>query len=577
MHEVIAQNMRIGETLPELWRELSSLYAEVSGYMGEISAELDSFFLMMDPYVSYFFPETESSGFVEDMVIPSKAELDGSIASAVKIMEDDTGIHHGISEAVLSSLKLQESVDAIGAYIESTEIYSVNTMIISFQSGRGGDSLATISGKMGDLSRQGSAIATLFTRQMTELRTLHDDFVRIRDHIEFMHETFLTSIKIRSEMNFSRLLKQLDNMSHEVNDRYGVLRRVRARTDAILTNHQFEDLIRQDIQKLTGVDELLATDCEDERRRMLMKAAAWKLTGLEGAVSEFTGELGRNMDDVRLSLQQFISSLNVDAQQSNSGGLLNAIIAETEAMKTEYTSYISELVEDKERLFACLGSIDANITEFGNHYRKLGAIAKNFEIIILLTKIELARHPELQRSLGGALSDVSTLPARIKALIAPVTPLYTRLARDISQAMEDYQARFQEQRRILERCGDSMKKVAVHIHESEKYHGDFVSQSQSYATSLGSFVADEEDKLAGVKGHFSTLADMVRKQRAVSGFTGTYDEADFSGFRTEITMMIDERQASAANGDYQAMILVSLMNELLETPRAGKGGDIEFF
>ncbi len=104
MREATAQNIRIGETLPELWRELSSLYAEVSGYMGEISAELDSFFLVMDPYVAYFFPSNDTSGFVEDMVLPSKAELDGSIASAVKIMEDDTGIHHGISEAVLSSL-----------------------------------------------------------------------------------------------------------------------------------------------------------------------------------------------------------------------------------------------------------------------------------------------------------------------------------------------------------------------------------------------------------------------------------------------------------------------------------------
>ncbi|MGL4370922.1 MAG: hypothetical protein ACRCUT_14810, partial [Spirochaetota bacterium] len=156
----------ISEQISSIKKDIEKSFSEVHGYVRETAGSLESFISMMDPYVNYFFSGgTGRDSFLGDVVRPAEADLRDAITGAVRIMNGDASIHSTIFDAISRTQLLQKNIDDIVALLESMEIYSLNTMIMSAKAGTEGLSLTTISTQMANLSRKGNELSAIFTEK----------------------------------------------------------------------------------------------------------------------------------------------------------------------------------------------------------------------------------------------------------------------------------------------------------------------------------------------------------------------------------------------------------------------------
>ena len=572
--------------LNEIKNNVTGACSEIYTYVVDTSQSIETFISLMDPYVNYFFSGGKTADtFLGDVVIPAENDLKIAVHGAVEIMNGDAAIHGTIHDAVSKTLLIQKSIDAIVELLDAIEIYSLNTMVISAKAGSQGLSLATISGKMALLSKQGNELSSLFTQKMKLLKDSLDNFTEMSERIELMHETNLTKMQLLGNAMFKGLTEEFARLSGEVLGEYGMIRTVSETIKKITEKFQYEDLMRQDMEKAMYAIEYinehenfekiipLLGETPDDVSDIFYMLAVTKFNDVKTDSFRLENELSESLSDVQSVIDCFKKMISESGTRNehltSSGDMLSELFEKLESLKGDFEEYINTVLKYKNNIHQDLVQIDAEMHSFRDFFSSIVSIAQQFQTIILLTRINIARDEHLQQLLGGTLSDVSAIPAEINRTISALLPLYNEVSQSLSISVAQYDERLSKQKTILADCVSSMQKVSVQIHESKKYHDDFLSESTRCTSQVVSFLKSESEKFTVFSSERDHIDSVIQNAESIMDSQSEF----FSKNQDVLSNMSTYFDKESRNGDYRSMMLASLAAEYISSAGEKKYGN----
>ena len=554
-----------------------------SGVNGTI-AEFSHFITMMDPYIEYFFSGGKGANtFIGDIVIPSESNLSEAMESAVAIMHGDSSVHDSVSDSLMKVLSLKSSIESIIAMLESITTYSVNTIIMSAKAGHEGKGLAAISEEMAQMSQNGSALSSSVTEKMAVLLSSVEGFKKKREQIEILHENSLTLIHVSSKSLFKGLLDEFTRLSGEVLSDYAVVSSVQESMKRITEKFQHEDIVRQNFEKiLYAQEESTSGDFSDFKmkyntelpRELFHLLGEVKMKEIAGDIDNLRTQLSEALSEVISVLDAFSSFVsfscteNKRVESSDNSEVLELLYAKLESLKTDFEKYINGIITKKKEMYDFLCDIRKEISGFAQFFEDMIDISGMFKTIIVLTQIELSRHDSLNSLLGGALSDVSSIPDRIKTVVSEGRTRFNELSGQFENSVNYYDEKFKEQKALLEKSIKLVRDISVQVFESKKYHNDFLTEAGQKICNVRSLV----DNVNVLLLTFSSCSDELNRKYSSSNIPGKKDIIEKYG---DLLKSVSEYYSvGCSSGDYKCMMIASLISEMRVT---GERKSVEFF
>jgi len=559
--------------------DLSANFVELGSALYTLSGEINSFVDMIEPYVSYFYPlsaNTADENFINDVIIPNRDKLDESLEGVVRGVQGDVQVTDGMEGAIEESLTLQKSVDVILEVIESIELYAVNTMIVSVQAGSEGKTLTKISEEMAQLSGMVSDITVHFRTLIERLHEASRRFHDRRHKIEVIYENYLTRMKIRNKSVFNDMVNELEELARYVNDLMSSSVDVRHSLGDIISSMQMEDIVRQHLEKM-----IYFTDAIIRSQRFwsesgiavgngrvlsaVLLISRRMIASIEQSFSQLVDRSNGCMEQFRFIIKGIVEKFYRHRESTEEKRGLRGIYDRLDEMRNQYIGYVEEIIKHKKDLYEVSLEILQLVNQFGGFFDRVSDVARRFEIINVLTRIELARHMRLKRSLGAALSDVRHLPKRIKRIVEQSQSFYNGLRANMTDAVRRYDEGFRKQETVLNWSIQSIKGISQKLDESQKYFVDIRSRVRESTSSILGLLEAEEDKLSyfiSAEGMFRELNDRIDRFVAAEELP----VHELESYSDEI-QLIREFIEHTIEDSYRRQMLVSLLNESQETEK----------
>ena len=498
-------------------------------------------------------------------------------------MHGDSSVHDSVSDSLMKVLSLKSSIESIIEMLESITTYSVNTIIMSAKAGHEGKGLAAISEEMAQMSHNGSALSSSVTEKMAVLLSSVEGFKKKREQIEMLHENSLTLIHLSSKSLFKGLLDEFTRLSGEVLSDYAVVSSVQESMKRITEKFQHEDIVRQNFEKiLYAQEEATSGDFSDFKikyntdlpRELFHLLGEVKMKEIAGDIDNLRNQLSEALSEVISVLDAFSSFVsfscteNKRVESSDNSEVLELLYTKLESLKTDFEKYINGIISKKKEMYDFLCDIRKEISGFAQFFEDMIDISGMFKTIIVLTQIELSRHDSLNSLLGGALSDVSSIPDRIKAVVSEGRIRFNELSGQFENSVNYYDEKFKEQKALLEKSIKLVRDISVQVFESKKYHNDFLTEAGQKICNVRSLV----DNVNVLLLTFSSCSDDLNKKYSSSNIPGKKDIIEKYG---DLLKSVSEYYSvGCSSGDYKCMMIASLISEMRVT---GERKSVEFF
>lgn len=556
---------------------LSLVFEKAGSFILESSRELESFKKIIRPYLDYFFPvdvKPDDDCFINDVVEPSRLTMGNSIGKAVDIMQGDSEANARVSAAIREALGIRTVVENLLEMIEAIETHSWNAMLISAKAGVRGQTLAKISEEMSVLSSLANRTAEGCTVIIQNLNNRYDEFDAICSKIDIIKENHLTLMSIKSAAVFRDMKNDMTALSGSVNDIMGYTSSLEGAVDGLMGRLQMEDIVRQNIEKVMylveeitdgGVLAAALYDCDDPSRMNEFMIAL--IHGKLNEINENIRPLAEGSRNYQITLKEIMSKLlghfyrdSAEGKDYYEGTRFDEMCAGLEMTKGEFVGYIEEIISGKKNLYTISRQIVEIMGKLGTMFEAIGKISRRFEVINMLTRIELARHADLKRRIGGSLADMNSLPAVMKKIVEKALDDYRRVTASIEEALGDYLDNFRAEEESLALSIDAMKNVSVKMFESRKYYRDISEKVGSTGMGLLGFIETHE----GDFGVMMEITDLMYNVICPLNEYGALGMEEFSGdenLMRHVRSVIARHNSGGDGSDYRAMLLVSLLNE----------------
>ena len=548
-------------------------FSEIRHGVNDIVRNIHSFLDEVNPHIRYFFSDMNSAdGFYFEVIVSSEKDMKDAMERAISNMHGDASVHNRSRESLMKTMELKEGVGSIIELLEYIEIFSLNTMVISAKAGMAGQALSTISIEMARLSRLGSELSAEISGKMLSLEESINGFDRLKDKIEFMHENNLTRLTLSSSSVFTSLDRHIKGISGEVLGNYAMLETVTETLKSVFEKFQYEDIVRQGFEKV-----LFSRDCESSEKDVVVSRTGYpdretirKLFGalssfkLEDIVTDITtlfDELTKSFDEVLQSLDVFTESITATVSGQNGtnqgGDSISAVNVKLIELKSNYESYVNDVLAKKEEMLSYLLNAEKELGEFSRFFDQMLDISGKFKTIILLTHIEIARHQELNALLSGALNDVRNIPIRINLVVEKIYTRYESIRASLRNAILDYRKMLGEQKQILGKSILLMNNIIRKMDDSGERHRAFVDGSAHNVSELREFIgksiilADEAKSMA----HGLSEDDSGNTVRSVDRNSLIQSYAELAA------PLIENLTEGEGIEKYELMMLISLIRE----------------
>jgi hypothetical protein len=560
------------EEMEEVKVGIQSSFGGVSRGVFDSIDEYSRFIGMMEPYIDYFFSGGKKEGtFFGDVVYPSRENLNSAITGACGIMHDDSGVHDHIRESLERIYSLKTSVETILEMLELIETYSINTIIMSAKAGKDGEALSAISSEMSKMSQVGHNLSTAVTCKMKSLVDSLSRFDEMKNVIEGTHENSLTFVQLSSGTLFNGLVQEFSRLSGEVLAQYGMLFSVRESLKRITGKFQYEDIVRQNMEKILfsrgAADEPSSPD-----RELLLLLSDVKAAEIRSDIGTLCSETSTAFKELESVVNLLSGSLTTDSPSDQPRvDTLSELHENLHALGGRFNGYTSDILQKKDQMRSFLVSVDEDLYEFASFFKTISAIAKRFKTVVLLTSIELSRHDVLRQLLGGTLSDVRVIPDRISAVVAEGEARYMDLLESFRKSVSIYDALYSRQRTMLDESTSLIRSISDRVDESKTYHDNFLLES-------GRKVEQVHTLSSSVFGLLDHLQSQGERMSALTGERVLPSREELlSAYRERIESLVAYYREDERAGEYTAMMLASLGSEFLNRSASANSHEVDFF
>ena len=547
------------EYLKNLKSNVGSLFSEIIQQFTTINKQIDDFFTMIRPYIIYFYTTDEAIAdtFLHDVIFSTKDEINGYIETIVKYMIADKETNKEVEEAINKTLTLSNSVEMILDAVEAIDLYAKNTMIIAIKAGEEGTTLTTIAVEMSHLADMVNAVSSEFQKIIEQLHSLRTKFSETCMTVDVIVENYLTQLQVRLNNTINDIIRHQKNLSLNVNSIKNFADQIKAVIQKILMEFQIEDIVRQDIEKILfaieALEELINTD--EKEQDILLWGVYRKLLSLHNDFVHLLDSTVRGINFTKESIVQINNDYNKNAMNVYDGEefAIEKVYNSLEYLQNETIKYIDDILMRKKYLLDISKDVLIQLEKFQEFFRRIQDVVRKFDIVNMLTRIELARHRELQKTIASSLSDISIMPKKIKMIVEESENLYKDVISTMESTYQLYQQAMSIQDEILKNCVNNLKKVSLELYESKKYYVDISQQIERNIHSLQQ-VLDEKSEQIMIFHEIGKRLKFLCDSMEDIGILKETPEL------SSIDKIIESINANYGN-DYKGLMLISLLKE----------------
>lgn len=558
---------------------IAEVFSQLSGFVLGTARDIRSFDEMMRPYIAYFYSVDAANpdSFLGDVVLPSRDEMVGAVNRAVAVMQGDEDIYNAISRSIESTLTLRDSIDAIIDVIEEIEIYFLNTMIVSIKAGAEGQALTKISQEIGQLSSATCALSAHFKDQIQRLDGEFAQFKRVRGDIAVFQENRLTQMTLDIKFIFLDMVANLQRLSGRVDAIMTRGREIETLAHAYIARLQMEDLFQQNIDKAAHLIEEYGDGWGgDNADAAEASICARMLSDKFGALADGTNELCADFTSLTGMSRDLAADVLLSIKRSGADGSgetnLDDVYERVERMRDEFVTSIERIIEHKNEICTLSERIQEIVGGFDSFFRAIAQLTRKFEVINMLTRIEIARNANIAGLQGGALAAISLLPQRIKRSVAEAEALYDEVKARIDGEIVRYRSTIEDQAAHLADITASIRKVSVKLFESRKYYEEIVSEIERSVRAVLAYV--NGDSAGEAKLSMTTAALVGIREALTDEFGPPIGDLAVRENAALLRALQERLTTGRPEGEYARSMLQSFFNEYLEE---SVGDDVTFF
>lgn len=538
---------------------IGSLFNELITHFTTINARIDEFFTMIKPYIDYFYTDDENKPdtFIHDVILGTKDEVDGYIDIIMRYISEDNKTNREVEQAIENTLQLSHSVEMILDAVEAIDLYAKNTMIISIKAGLEGTTLTTIAQEMSHLADVVNAVSDEFQQVIQTLHSLRNQFSDNCESINAIIENYLTQLKLKIDNSISTIIQHQKMLSLNVSSVVGFSDQLKESIQKILLEFQTEDIVRQDIEKILFAIEAIeeSSDSSDNNDMVFLWGAFQKLISLQqdilhlyACAQDGLTTMSSNVEEIDHEYNRLYSDV-FDGEDF----AVEKVYQSLEHIQKEAIEYINDILIRKTKLLEISKDVVFQLQKFDVFFVKIQDIVKKFDVVNMLTRIELARHETLQKTIASSLTDISVLPKKIKKIVEDSENLYKDVIVKMKTTYETYEEAMNIQDRILKNCVDNLKKVSIKLYESKKYYIDISQQIERNIHTLKNFLTSKTQQLTTVKDIGSNLQYFKESLSEIKAFDTLPDSTILENVMNTIVQNY--------GNEYKGLMLLSLLKE----------------
>lgn len=576
-------------TFEHLRDNAKSILGDTREFLIRAALRMRDFRSMVFPHIKYFYAiegEGEDDSFLNRVINAEKREIEGIIAQSLDVLRADEEITNDVMAGIERSFEIPRRVEEIIDIIEAIEIHSVNTMIISKKTGIEGEALARISYEMGNLSRDANEVSSRFAALIKDLNDSFEQFGAMRKEQAEVYERYLARFRSVADEMFEATANELVSAADDVIRMVGAMDGVDSSIRGVIDRISIEDVLRQDIEKIIFLTDELASGFATYFRGALDGLGPGRLTCASLAMMSMkVGTIARNLDMITQQASRGFSGVrDILTGSSFAGGEgrstiprslhgMDAIYGRIESIREGFSAAIEKIIGGRRALYDTAGRVLGIVSGFGAFFDQIGAIARRFEIITMITRIELARHHELRSALEGTLAEVSSLPREIKRIVDGLNELYGAVMDAMRSDMERYSTSFEFEERRLREGMEAIGNVADRVAESRAKYRQVLEQIDEKSAHFLHFIGQEEERFSRLRGIRASLDDV---SAAIEAAPCAGEDAFRSRGDGEIEAIKRSVADAGEQGDYRRMMLLSLLGEMREGAEQEEGSTTFF-
>lgn len=537
---------------------IGSLFNELITHFTTINARIDEFFTMIKPYIDYFYTgdENKPDTFIHDVILGTKDEVDGYIDIIMRYISEDNKTNREVEKAIENTLQLSHSVEMILDAVEAIDLYAKNTMIISIKAGLEGTTLTTIAQEMSHLADIVNAVSDEFQQVIDNLHSLRNQFSDNCESINAIIESYLTQLKLKIDNSISTIVEQQKMLSRNVSSVVGFSDKLKESIQKILLEFQTEDIVRQDIEKILFAIEAIEESIDGYKHdTVFFWGALKKLISLQQdflnlytCAQNGLATMSSNVDEIEYKYNRLYGDV-FDGEEF----AVEKVYQSLEHIQKEAIEYINDILMRKTRLLEISKDVVIQLQKFDSFFAKIQDIVKKFDVVNMLTRIELARHETLQKTIASSLTDISILPKKIKKIVEDSENLYKDVIIKMEATYETYEDAMKVQDRILKNCVDNLKKVSIKLYESKKYYIDITQQIERNVHALKNFLTSKTQQLT----IFKDIGENLQYFKETLSDLGALDTVPDSTILENAMNTIVQNYGN----EYKGLMLISLLKE----------------
>lgn len=535
----------------------NSLFYDIIKRFTNINTMIDDFFLSMKPFIEYFYSvdEGDKNTFVNSVLKGYTQDIIISIETIIKYLNNDRIIDRNVEEDIKKILELNKSVSMILDTVETIDLYAKNTMLISIKSGEEGSTLTTIAKEMTFLSKSVGEITENINDVIGRLNAHRQKFLDTVGEVDLLVENYLTQMTLKVNSTLDDMVKRHGQLSVKVRAIEEFSKQLKENIKNVIVSVQIQDVVRQDIEKILYAIDVICEDKNGLQPDIFLWCIIKKLSSFRDTVSILCTNTSRSIIQLQSSIDQVMSdfkSININDDNGQNFNFITFFDL-LNNLRVETVDYINKILILKEELKGIVADVLKELNKISDFFIPVKSIIKKYDVINMLTRIELARHRELQKTIASSLSDISNIPRRIKDVIEEAEKIYYNIINDIEEASLKYTDAMNIQNRLLRNCLNNLVKINSALEESQNRYLSINSEVFKGINVLKNFLDEKFDEIIELK--------LIEEQIETFYNRLMQYEKDYEVKDVQVIEKVMNEVTKIYGNDYKGMMLISLLKE----------------
>ncbi len=550
----------------------AATYEGIAEKLPKIIERIDSDNEEAGALIQYFISDDESlsgpSVVIETLDAAKGCFEDVSVSIRQMLTKDQ---HHfkQIAEKIEEIENLRKSILEIVEISNDIELLSYNSVFVASQAGSSGAAFTYIATEIKSLSNQTKSLAYKMRQSSDKLMDNYKIFNDEFDSINHSIKSRLNNLDQDSSGVFDKYFEGLKNIATLIKQTLNRASDAKNHVPAIMMSLQTQDLIRQLLDQISLINNDLAT--KTHKQLMISSSESGQLKSIEESsaktyarahlaksiLNRVTSKLSLSVDDFDRKLRVLRQDLNdveqdrvtmIDFFSNRQSGLTNK--SSIELIFDESSQVLNELVEfinsstRKKREASHHGlNLKQTLAEIESNFENMRGIIKQFNIIKVISKMEIAREAFLSDNITASSEMFEELTHRMDKNIVIVRSQLDYINHNITSSLDDLENNIGEQENIIVDASskmqtsiDNLDSMRNNLNETIKSVG---KESTVLFELLDESIAGTEkirniiDTVKRVSGRYETILEKLDSFRSESkktvhkGFTQPFDISRF--------------------------------------------------